>query len=295
VRKVSLASYLLVGWLVAFLGWWYFALAPLPETTPQWVETARAVCFGSLPNGLPEGYGWITLVLSPLLMLTALAVIWAEDLGHDLQILLASSAGRVGLALLILVPFVSVNWGVARILKVQMASQQVVAPVEIPEDFPEAYPTFEGSPPAFRLLNQAGETVTLESLAGRRFLLTFAFANCSSTCPGLVYTVKEAAATARGERPAIVLVTLDPWRDTPGSLPSLAKKWELGEGDHVLSGEIPDVEGVARAYKVSTSRNLQNGDIVHSGVTFLFNEKGELVYQLNSPSVKWIKQALDRM
>lgn len=264
-------------------------------SSPEWIEAARAVCFGSPPGGLPEGYGWITLLMSPLLMLTALVAIWTKELTDDLHLLFSSKTGRVLAVGLVILPFAAINWGVAKVLNQEMAAKEILSADLTTEEFPEAYPHFEGQAANFSLLNQRGEEIRIESLAGRKFLLTFAFSHCSSTCPGLVNTALEAANSFDGERPAVVLVTLDPWRDTPSALPGIAERWKLHEIDHALSGDIETVEAVAKAYQVSSSRDLQSGDIEHTGVTFLFNEKGELIYQLNSPSVKWIKQALERM
>lgn len=293
--KYSIASYLLFGWLAAFLGWWFFALSPLPETSPQWVETARKVCFGSLPNGLPEGYGWLTLVCSPLLMLTALVLIWPRELGQDLRKAKSSPLGRLLLIGLVILPALSLAWGVQRVVQLNLAYEQAVGANFDNEELPETYPRYDDGTPQFNLVNQYQQTVTLESLRGRPLILTFAFAHCGSICPGLVSTVMEGANTYSGERPVVVFITLDPWRDTPSSLPTLAKQWQLKPGDHVLSGPVDEVYRVIEAYKVTTARNTRNGDISHPGMAFIFDSEGRLIYRFNDPSVSWIHQALDRL
>jgi protein SCO1/2 len=294
-RRYSLASYLLLAWLVVFLGWWLFALAPIPTTSPEWIEAARKVCFGSLPNGLPEGYGWITLVCSPLLMLTALVLIWPRELGEDLRQARTSSLGKLLLVGLVVLPAIALGWGVKRVSDVQQAYQQALAPNYVDERLPEAYPSYQMDAPDFELVDQNKQMVSINSLRGRPFILTFAFAHCASICPGLVSTVSQGVNNYGGERPALVIVTLDPWRDTPAALPTLAKQWRLGETDHVLSGPVDQVASVIESYGVAGARDLKTGDIVHPGMAFVFDSEGRLAYRFNDPSVEWLHDALDRL
>lgn len=294
-RGYSAAGYMLLLWVVTFLGWWFFALAPLSATSPQWVETARKVCFGTLPNGLPEGYGWLTLVFSPLLMLTVLVLLWSAELGRDMRLAATTIAGRCLILGVVLLPLLSLLWGVKRVADLDRAYTIAVAPNFVPGELPETYPQYTGVSPELKLVNQDQRLVTLESLKGTPFILTFAFAHCGSICPGLVTTVMEAAESYHGERPVVVFVTLDPWRDTPASLPTLAKQWNIGSGDHVLSGSLDEVQSVIDDYEVLTTRNLQNGDIAHPGLAFLFDSEAKLVYRFKDPSVDWLHQALDRL
>ncbi len=136
--------------------------------------------------------------------------------------------------------------------------------------------------------------ISLRSLKGRPYILTFAFAHCASICPGLVHNVLKAARSSKGDGAGVVIVTLDPWRDTPGSLPTMARQWQLGEHEYVLSGPVEEVLAVAEAYQVPASRDLTNGEIVHPGMAFVFNSQGTLVYQFNSPSTDWLIEALNR-
>jgi cytochrome oxidase Cu insertion factor (SCO1/SenC/PrrC family) len=78
--------------------------------------------------------------------------------------------------------------------------------------------------------------------------------------------------------PALLVVTLDPWRDTPGRLPTIASTWKL-EGDaHVLSGPPDDVERVLSAWRVPRTRNLKTGDIAHPSIVYVVNAQGRITY-----------------
>ena len=75
---------------------------------------------------------------------------------------------------------------------------------------------------ALALTDQCGREVTLESFRGRPVLVTFAYAHCETVCPLVVADVLAARAPLARDPPAVLIVTLDPWRDTPSRLASIA-------------------------------------------------------------------------
>ena len=92
------ALWAFVAWLAITLMWWALAFAPLPLPA-EWLAAARSVCFGTLPNGLPEPWGWATLVASPLAMLGFLLAVWGGELRHALRRLAGGRLGRLALAM----------------------------------------------------------------------------------------------------------------------------------------------------------------------------------------------------
>src|SRR5690606_29024214 len=70
----------------------------------------------------------------------------------------------------------------------------------------------------------------------------------------------------------IVVITVDPWRDTPARLTGIAKAWGLGPTDLVLSGSVDQVEQALDRLAVARSRNLDNGDVIHVPVVFVLND-----------------------
>lgn len=291
--RFALAAF--VFWLAATLGWWIMAFAPLSEV-PPWLANVRSVCFGSLPTGLPDAYGWISL-MSPLTMLGFLLMVWGRELFRDIRWLTASAGGRLALAFILGVPLAGSLWVgtlVAREIEVKAA---FTSPVRALELLPKGYPRTDRPAPDFELVDQTGAAVTLESLRGRPVLMTFAFAHCQTICPAIVRTVSYAAERLGDLSPAVVVVTLDPWRDTPSSLPSLAKSWdfaELGRG-HVLSGEVPDVQAVLEAYEVPSDRDLKTGEITHPALVYLLDSGGTIAYTFNNPSSEWLIDASRRV
>ncbi|MGH8252052.1 MAG: SCO family protein [Steroidobacteraceae bacterium] len=76
--------------------------------------------------------------------------------------------------------------------------------------------------PAFALVDQSGKCFDRSRLAGRWTLLFFGFTHCPDVCPLTLATLADArrqlADLPRGEIPQVVLVSVDPRRDTPEAL-----------------------------------------------------------------------------
>lgn len=249
--------------------WWTAALWPLPAGVPAWVERARAICFGNGANGLPDTAGWLALILEPLFMLAVLLAVWGRGVGAGIRGLSRSAAGRTLLAGLSLALLTGVGLAAWR---VHTARAAVAAPL------PEGVVELDRPAPALRLVSQHGP-FDLSLLRGRPVLVTFAFAHCRTVCP-LVVSEALAAQGAAGEpAPGVVVVTLDPWRDTPSRLASIATRWRLEENAWVLSGSVEEVNRALDAWGVARSRRIRDGDIVHAPLTYLVDRRGVITHR----------------
>ena len=288
-----------MAWMAITVMWWALAFAPLP-VPPDWLASARSICFGTQPNGLPEPWGWASLIASPLAMLGFVLGVWGRDLLRAFGELGRGPLGRALLVALAVIPVVGVAWVGGRVVQAHRleAFSQLST---IPAALPDTYPRLAKAAPALGLVDQNGEVLSVEDLGGRPVLVTFAFAHCKTICPVIVETVKRAALQVADAEPtielAVVVVTLDPWRDTPSSLPSLVESWRLGEvpNAHVLSGEVPDVLGVLDAWNMVYSRDPQSGDVTHPAMVYVLAPDGTLGYQFSSPSVRWVVEAVQRV
>ena len=160
---------------------------------------------------------------------------------------------------------------------------------------PTHYPRSQSLAPDFSLIDQHGNTLRLNGLKGKTVLLTFAFAHCQTVCPTLVKESLEAVNGLKPERLKILIVTLDPWRDTPKSLPFLAEKWKLPRHAHVLSGPVDEVVRVLEKFKVPFQRDEKNGDVAHPALTYLISADGELAYTFNNAPSSWLREAIGRL
>jgi cytochrome oxidase Cu insertion factor (SCO1/SenC/PrrC family) len=285
---------LFIAWLAITMLWWGLAFAPLPASPPAWLVVAKQVCFGVSASGLPADYGWLLLLLGPGPMLGFLLAVWGRQLWENFQRLSRSAAGRVAIGLLVVVPLVGALW-VGQRLAVATQVVTAYAPGSQGTPLPLDYPRLERPAPDLQLLDQYGSRVSLAAQRGAVIVLTFAFAHCQTTCPTVVQTARAAIESVSDVRPRLWVVTLDPWRDTPGALPGLAAQWHLTQAHtRVLSAEVDTVLGVLQAYHVPHQRDLRTGDITHPALVYIIDGHGRLAYAFNNPSRAWLAEAVRR-
>lgn len=129
--------------------------------------------------------------------------------------------------------------------------------------------------PGFTLRDQSGARLSLASLRGRPVLLTFLDSQCKQECPiqgrqlGSILRRLPAA-----QRPALVVVTVDPSGDTPASIRHAMAKWGLAGPWtwHWLNGNRTRLAAVWHSYGIRVDPS--SGDIVHSLVLYLIDRVG---------------------
>lgn len=291
-RRPELLPLALFGaWWAITLGWWALAFASVTPATPDWLARTQYVCFGNLANGLPDAYGWTRLILAPTGLLAPLLAVHGRGLGRALRGLWARPVGRIAVALVAVLSLAEGAWVGQRVQAAWAIEAERLAPPGTPQPLPVDYPRQQRAAPAFRLTDQHGQAVSLRDLRGQVVYLTFAFAHCRSTCPLIVRRLVQAAGDAPALGARIVVITLDPWRDTPSALGAAARKWGLAEGGHLLSGTVPQVLGVLARYEMPAERDERTGDISHPGLVWVIDRAGRIVYLLNNPPRDWIVEA----
>ena len=264
---------------------------PLPSAPPAWLTAARVACFGPMDSGLPGGTGWMMLVLAPLSLLLALVVLWGAELSSSLRLVAHRRLGQGLFILLALAVLVEGVWVAQRVQAAWGVSAWTPSPLD-ETALPETYPRRTEAAPSFTLTDQQGSRVSLADFRRRPVILTFVFAHCQTMCPFVVATLKRAAP----DGVEVLLITLDPWRDTPSSLPGIARQWDLPSSFRVLSSRsVSDVLRVAEAYGVTFKRDEKTGDIVHPGLVFLVDGDGRLAYTFNNPPTAWVREGLERL
>lgn len=265
--------------------WWALALWPAGDIPPEWLARTRAVCFGTRPDGLPGPEGWGALIFQPLGMLGILLIGWREEVLGGLRALSRRPIGRWALATTAVLMFAGIVAAGARVRHAVAASAKT-APIELasvsdPRGDPPAGFRVEDRPaPPLELLDQAGANVTLEEYAGRPLLVTFVFGHCETICPLVVRETLNARRRLEGEGmdAAAVVVTLDPWRDTPARLGDIAGRLGLEGEERLLGGEVSDVEQVLDRWQVSRQRDLRTGDIVHPPLVYVIDPDGRVAF-----------------
>jgi cytochrome oxidase Cu insertion factor (SCO1/SenC/PrrC family) len=273
--RPGLAVVALVAIGVITMAWWALALWPAGAAEPEWLSRTRAACFGAAPGGLPDAGGWVLLVGEPLGMVGLLVAIWGRSLREDLRILNARRTWRIAGMMLVAV---AIGSSVALAVRVRRA----YAFSRVSSDGTGAVLTRLGiDAPVIALTDQRGRRVSLADFRDRRALITFAYGHCTTVCPTIVHDVQAARRSAGGAEPVLVVITLDPWRDTPDRLPTLAAHWTLVGDDRVLSGDVAEVEAALDALGVGRRRDTTTGDIEHGGTVMLLDQNGKIAWRLD--------------
>jgi protein SCO1/2 len=143
---------------------------------------------------------------------------------------------------------------------------------------PDDVPRLDRPAPALALVDQRGERIGLERFRSRPLLVAFAYAHCTTVCPLIVHDALEAQRRLAPVRASLVVVTLDPWRDTPDRLPAMAEAWRLGPDAYVASGDTSVVERTLDAWSVPRARDMQSGDVTHPALIYLVDGAGRIRY-----------------
>lgn len=289
--RQSSGAYLLLLWIVTTMILWFFAFYHAPESTPEWLRRAQAACFGTTESGLPNSGGWIILIFAPLSILVALFVGLGGELRDGIIAAKESAAWRIGSIILLCVLALQIFWVSSRIkdgvdiVNLSFESQSTGG-------LPSGYQRLNKPTPSFSLVNQRGERVSPEKYRGKPVFISFFFAHCKTVCPVIVRSLQNAKDSLKGSPDVpVLLVTLDPWRDTPRSLPDLYSTWGFKNGEEVLSGEVNEVNSVIKAFEVPTDRSEVDGDIVHPALVYVLDSSGNIAYAFNNPSPSWLVDA----
>jgi protein SCO1/2 len=136
--------------------------------------------------------------------------------------------------------------------------------------------------PAFSLTDQNGERISLDTLRGEPFVLTFVFTRCPvpNFCPRMSNNFEELQAAIKAGTGALATVrllsvTLDPEYDTPKVLSDYAafhhadsKIWTFATGDE------KEIDSLTHAFSVY--RQTEGGTISHGLATALIHRRGKV-------------------
>jgi cytochrome oxidase Cu insertion factor (SCO1/SenC/PrrC family) len=234
------------------------------------------------------------LTFAPISFLIALLVAMGDRVRKGFRRMFAQTSGKFTLGLIFVLVAGQAAWAMQRVqdgLAVLQADYQADAEGELPD----AYPRGEEVAPWFELQNQHAENIDLAELRGKSVILTFAFAHCQTVCPALVHNAKSALGELPEETSLLLIVTLDPWRDTPLSIPGIAKRWGLERNAYLLSGDPSLVEEIHLRYGIPTERDMKSGDIAHPPLVFVIDPQGRLAYTFNNPPISWLTAAVQKL
>ncbi len=265
--------------LLVTASWWALAFWPTGESASLLTRT-REVCFGAVGNGLPDGAGWLALLLQPAIMFALFLLILRDPFELALRRLAGTRAGIGAVASVAGMALIGLT---AVGVRVANASLERSDAAEISRS--SGTVALARAAPHLGLRDQHGNRITLEELAGAPALVTFGFGHCETVCPAVVHDAIQASRQLAREdvQVAVVVVTLDPWRDVPSRLSAIAQLWQL-EGGLMLGGTVAEVERALDDWQVPRARDPRTGDIVHPRLAYVIDGSGNLAFATDGPA-----------
>ncbi len=134
--------------------------------------------------------------------------------------------------------------------------------------------------PEFALVDQSGNTVTRDTFRGRWSLVFFGFTHCPDICPTtlqiLATAQEELAESARSPLPRIVLVSVDPERDTPELMGRYLDYF--GDGHLGITGSLDELKKLTTALGIFFEKQPgtdENYSVDHSAAVLVINPAAE--------------------
>jgi protein SCO1/2 len=247
-----------------------------PTVRKRSPSRAKIGCFGVHDSGLPDGGGRVGLMGSPVGMLALLLVGWRSGVARILE-RARSSRLVAGAAMLTIVAALVLAGGLIRSAYARASN----SPDPVAGIGAAGHDRLDRPAPTLSLFARDGSTRTLADVRGRPALVTFAFGHCETLCPVVVHQALAARdeLDRRGVETSMVVFTLDPWRDTPSRLVTLARQWGLDPArDFIVGGTVEAVEAALDAWGIARTRDERTGDIVHAGVIYLVERDGTIAF-----------------
>ncbi len=138
----------------------------------------------------------------------------------------------------------------------------------------------------FQLLDQDGRSASLESFKGRWTLLFAGFTSCPNICPSTLTRLRQIADTLPPDlRPRVMLLSVDPERDTPARLKQYLAQFDPAfvglTGDPVVLRSLRTQLGLIAEKSEGAAADGYTVD--HSASLVLINPRGEVAGYLSPP------------
>ena len=144
--------------------------------------------------------------------------------------------------------------------------------------------------PEFELLDPLGNTVNRETFLDQWSLMFFGFTHCPDICPLTLQTLAAAQGEldAAGQQPLpqIVLISVDPERDTPQLMGQYVS--HFGDGNLGVTGSLDELKKLTSALGIYFQKQPGDTDsyaVDHSAAVLLINPNGEFHALFSGPHV----------
>ena len=144
--------------------------------------------------------------------------------------------------------------------------------------------------PAFELLDQDGTPIDETVFQGQWDLVFFGFTHCPDICPTTLQVLAAANSELREQGvsplPRIVLVSVDPERDTPEILARYVAYF--GEGNLGITGPLEEIRALTTELGIYFEKQACDGDnylVDHSAAVLLVDPDGRFAGLFSGPHV----------
>lgn len=145
-----------------------------------------------------------------------------------------------------------------------------------------------GELPEFSLLDQNSQPIGRDVFEGQWNLVFFGFTQCPDICPLTMQVLANAkqqlAADGHESLPRVVLVSVDPERDTPDIMGQYVSYF--GDGILGITGELDEIRKLAGGLGIYFEKSNMDGDnysVDHSAVVLVINPRGQLHALFGAP------------
>jgi protein SCO1/2 len=138
--------------------------------------------------------------------------------------------------------------------------------------------------PEVSLVDQSGQPFTNQNLQGHPTLLFFGFTHCPDVCPTTLARLAQVVKAANMPDLKVLLVSVDPERDTPELLERYVHAFSPDFG--AVTGKLDDIQHFARELGIAIAKVDTGGGqytVDHSAVVTLLNRKGQRVALFTPP------------
>ena len=138
--------------------------------------------------------------------------------------------------------------------------------------------------PEVSLIDQSGKPFTTQSLEGHPTLMFFGFTHCPDVCPTTLARLAQVVKVANVPDLKVLLVSVDPERDTPQLLEHYVHAFSPDFGG--VTGKPEEIQRLAKEFGVAIAKvDLGGGEytVDHSAVVMLLNRRGQRVALFTPP------------
>lgn len=142
--------------------------------------------------------------------------------------------------------------------------------------------------PDFALLDETGATIGADAFVGQWSLVFFGFTQCPDICPLTLQVLSSArrALSDSGQEPLpqIVLVSVDPERDTPEVMQTYLGNF--GDGTKGVTGELDELQKLTKSLGIFFAKSVREDgsySVDHSAVVLVINPDGQFHALFGAP------------